>query len=328
MALGSVRLDLYVYSGTVGSYTSSDLKYTLNKNIITGKSSIILEIAELVRDYIEIDFNDDYTCNAKWVTAVVYYFDTAGESFTSNSPQTFNYLAVDGYGYYEDGTNPELSRNALITSDNIYLPEGVAGKLPIFAEGVGKVTIDSTDTQITDSGNSNQKVQYVTIPADSSTVEVYDTDDTSLLKTITVTNICEPKYTSYKVTFVNKYGAYQDLYFFKKSVETLDVQSETYKTNTINSSTATYSTNSTQRQLYNVNAKTSLQLNTGFIKEDMNTTIEELMLSENIFIRYEGKTLPVIPKSKSLQFKTSLNDKLINYTIDFEFGFNKINNIR
>ena len=328
MALGSVELNLYVYDGTVGSYSASDLKYTLNKNVITGQSNIILEIAELVRDYITINFNDDYVCNAKWVTAVVYYFNENGESFTTNNPQSFNYIALDGYGYFEDGTNPELSRNALITSNNIYLPEGTAGKLPIFAEGVGKVTIDSTDTEITDSGNSNQKVQYITIPADSSSVKVYDTDDTSLLKTITITNVCEPKYTAYKITFVNKYGVYQDLYTFKKSTESFDVTSETYKANIIDSSTATYATNKTQRQLYNVNAKTSLSLNTGFIAEDMNSTIEELFISENVFIRYEGKTLPIIPKSKSLQLKTSLNDKLINYTIDFEFGFNKINNIR
>jgi len=328
MALGSVELNLYVYDGTVGSYSASDLKYTLNKNVITGQSNIILEIAELVRDYITINFNDDYVCNAKWVTAVVYYFNENGESFTTNNPQSFNYIALDGYGYFQDGTNPELSRNALITSNNIYLPEGTAGKLPIFAEGVGKVTIDSTDTEITDSGNSNQKVQYITIPADSSSVEVYDTDDTTLLKTITITNVCEPKYTAYKITFVNKYGVYQDLYTFKKSTESFDVTSETYKANIIDSSTATYATNKTQRQLYNVNAKTSLSLNTGFIAEDMNSTIEELFLSENVFIRYEGKTLPIIPKSKSLQLKTSLNDKLINYTIDFEFGFNKINNIR
>ena len=31
---------------------------------------------------------------------------------------------------------------------------------------------------------------------------------------------------------------------------------------------------------------------------------------------------------KSFVFKTSLNDKLINHTIDFEFAFNKINNVR
>jgi len=60
----------------------------------------------------------------------------------------------------------------------------------------------------------------------------------------------------------------------------------------------------------------------------MNQTIEELFYSENVFIRYENKTLAVIPKSKSLQFKTVLNDKLINYTVEFNFAFDRINNVR
>ena len=328
MALGSVQLQLYCYTGTVGSFTSADLKYTINKNRIGTENNIVLEIGELVRDHIEITFNDDYTCHAKWVTAVVYYKDLQGDLLDHSNPGVFNYLAVDGYGFFEDEINPELSRNALITSDNIYLPEGTAGKLPIFAEGVGKVRIDSSDTQITDSGNSNQKIQYVTIPANSSEIKVYDTDDTTLLKTITVTNICEPKFTSYKVTFVNKYGAFQDLYFFKKSIESFDVVSESYKANTINRSNVLYSTAQAQKQITNVNATTKLTLNTGFIKENMNTTVEELMISENIYIRYEGKTLPLLPLTKSMTHKTHLNDKMINYTIEFEFAFDKINNIR
>lgn len=328
MALGSVQLQLYCYTGTVGSFTSADLKYTINKNRIGTENNIVLEIGELVRDHIEITFNDDYTCHAKWVTAVVYYKDLQGDLLDHSNPGVFNYLAVDGYGFFEDEINPELSRNALITSDNIYLPEGTAGKLPIFAEGVGKVRIDSSDTQITDSGNSNQKIQYVTIPANSSEIKVYDTDDTTLLKTITVTNICEPKFTSYKVTFVNKYGAFQDLYFFKKSIESFDVVSESYKANTVNRSNVLYSTAQAQKQITNVNATTKLTLNTGFIKENMNTTVEELMISENIYIRYEGKTLPLLPLTKSMTHKTHLNDKMINYTIEFEFAFDKINNIR
>ena len=328
MALGSAQLQLYVYEGTVGNYNASDLKYTINKNRLGTESNIVLEIGELVRDHIEITFNDDYNCHAKWVTAVVYYKDLQGDLLDHSNPGVFNYIAVDGYGFFEDEINPELSRNALITSNNIYLPEGTAGKLPIFAEGVGKVRIDSTDTQITDSGNSNQKIQYVTIPADSDVIKVYDTDDTTLLKTITVTNICEPKFTSYKVTFVNKYGAFQDLYFFKKSIESFDVVSESYKANTINRSTVTYSTGSAQKQITNVNATTKLTLNTGFIKEDMNSTVEELMISENIYIRYDGKTLPLLPLTKSMTHKTHLNDKMINYTIEFEFAFDKINNIR
>ena len=321
-------MNLYIYEGTVGSYDDTKLKYTLEKSIIQGESNIVLEIAELVRDYITINFNDDYNSTAIWATAVVYYYDANGNLFNYSNPQSFNYLALEGYGYFEDEINPELQRHALITSDNIYLPEGVAGKLPIFAEGVGKVTIDASDTQITDNGNSNQKIQYVTIPADSSTIQVYDTDDSTLLKTINVTNICEPKFTPYKVTFVNKYGAYQDIYFFKKTTESFDVTSESFKTNTINASTVSYPTNATHRQLYNVNAKTKISLNTGFVVEDMNSTVEELMISENVWIRWEGKTLPILPLTKNMQLKTSLNDKLINYTIDFEFGFNKINNVR
>ena len=35
-----------------------------------------------------------------------------------------------------------------------------------------------------------------------------------------------------------------------------------------------------------------------------------------------------VPKTKSVTYKTSVNDKLIDYTIDFDIANNKINNIR
>ena len=329
MALKAATIKIYIYSGTQGSYTDTDLKYTLSKDRISTRDNIIFEIANLVRDYIVHNFNDDYNCVAKWVTVSQTLVDSkTGIEFNVGSPVVNHYVLMDGYGDFEDGINPQLSDNALITANDIYLPEGTAGKFPIFAEGVGKVTIDSTDTQITDSGNSNQKIQYITIPADSSTIQVYDTDDTTLLKTVKVHNVCEPKFTDYKVTFVNKYGAYQDMYFFKKTVETFNVTDEVYKRNNITPSTVTYATNSGQRQRYNVQGQTSIQMNTGFISESAVSTIEELFLSEDVWIRYEGKTLPVIPKSKSFTQKSSLNDKLINYTVGFDFAFNKINNVR
>lgn len=108
----------------------------------------------------------------------------------------------------------------------------------------------------------------------------------------------------------------------------MSVTDEKYQSNIIDNSTVTYNTYKSQQTRYNVNAKTKLKLNTGFIDEDMNETIEELFLSRNVWIRFENKTLPVIPTSKELSFKTSLNDKLINYTINFEFAFNKLNNVR
>jgi hypothetical protein len=328
MALKTANLELYIYTGTQGSYTSADLKYTLQKSIVGDNTKILFEISELVRDYLSQTFNNDYVSQAVWVTSVTTLFDDNDTVFTYGSPTIETFLALDGYGYFEDEINPELTRDALLTTNTIYLPESTAGKLAIFAEGVGKVTIDSVDTEITDNGNTNQKIQYVTIPADSSTIQVYDTDDTTLLRTISVNNICEPKFTPYKITFVNKYGAYQDLWCFKKSIETFNVTDERYKRNTVVNNSVEYPLYNGQEERYNTNAKQSITLNTGFINEDSNSAIEELFLSENVWIRKDSKTLPVIPKTKTLTFKTSVNDRLANYTIDFDFAFNKINNVR
>ena len=317
----TVDLKIYIYEGTSGSYSSSDLKYSIQKSLVGTDTNVVFEIGELVRDYIDLTFNNDYLSKSVWVTTVGTMIDEDGVVFTYGSPVSNTYLAVDGFGYFEDEVNPQLSDNALLSTNTLYIPEGTAGKLPIFAEGVGKVTIDSSDTQITDDGNTNQKIQYITIPADSSTIQVYDTDDATLLKTININNICEPKFTSYKVTFVNKYGAYQDIYFFKKSTESFNVKDETFRRNTISNSTSvSYPVYKGQKERYNTNAEKTIKLNTGFVNEDFNSTIEELFLSENVWIRYESQTLPIIPITKSLTLKTSVNDKLANYIL-------KLNNL-
>jgi hypothetical protein len=340
MALKRVVVKLYIYTGTSGSYTASDLKYTLEREIISTRTNILIEIAELVRDYISFPFNNyaktynigsvptdlnDYT---KWVSASVQYFDDTDTEYSQNSPQVFTYLALDGYGIFEEGINPALSTNALITTDNIYLPENTAQKIPIFAEGVGKFIVDSTTTQVTDSGNTNQKIQYITVTANASEVKIYDTDDATLRKTITVNQVCEPKYTTIKCTFVNKYGAFQDVFFFKKSTERFQVTDTTFNRNIIDASSVSYNTYEGQKERYNLNASSSITLNTGYVVEDFNSAIEEMFLSENVWLRIDSKTLPVIPKNKSFVFKTSLNDRVINHTVDFDFAFDKINNVR
>jgi hypothetical protein len=42
----------------------------------------------------------------------------------------------------------------------------------------------------------------------------------------------------------------------------------------------------------------------------------------------DGNVLPVNVSDSSFSYKTSLNDKLINYTIKIDFAFDTINNIR
>lgn len=42
----------------------------------------------------------------------------------------------------------------------------------------------------------------------------------------------------------------------------------------------------------------------------------------------EEQIIPVMPVTKSVTYRTSANDRLIQYTIEFDMAFNKINNIR
>jgi len=141
-----------------------------------------------------------------------------------------------------------------------------------------------------------------------------------------VTNIEECKYEPYKLVFVNKYGALQDLWMFKRSNLSINTTEETYKSNIVVD--GIYNTYSHQKKILSKNATQKLVLNSGHYPEGNNLIFKELMLSEMVWIDYEGNNLPVHITSSNLGYKTNVNDKLIDYTIEVEFAFQTVNNIR
>jgi hypothetical protein len=52
------------------------------------------------------------------------------------------------------------------------------------------------------------------------------------------------------------------------------------------------------------------------------------MQSEDIWITEGSNTLPVAIKDSSFTYKTHLNDKLVNYTVQFDYAFDGINTVR
>ena len=168
-------------------------------------------------------------------------------------------------------------------------------------------------------------------------IYVSDGDKTDVLKIIT-----EPcsKYQPYKVVFVNRFGVLQDLFFSLKSIESITTTGETYKANNfdytgnttdlVNGIGNKYDSNKHQIMQYNKLGKESITLNTGYLSEDYNDVISELMLSEQVWLMAtdSDEVLPVIPKTQSVTYKTSLNDRLVQYTIDFDYAFDKINTVR
>ena len=68
-------------------------------------------------------------------------------------------------------------------------------------------------------------------------------------------------------------------------------------------------------------------MNTGFISEDHNQVINQLMVTEFCWLT-DGEVIPVKPTTSSMVVKTELNDKLINFEVEFEYANSYIQNVR
>ena len=70
-------------------------------------------------------------------------------------------------------------------------------------------------------------------------------------------------------------------------------------------------------------------MNTGFVTEDHNEVIKQLLVSEFVWI-HDRDSVPTPVKTNNLSFqeKTGINDKLINFTLDFEYSHGYIQDIR
>ena len=166
--------------------------------------------------------------------------------------------------------------------------------------------------------------------------EVYDVSKISVTDDNGTTNanvkqVEECKFKPHKVTFVNKNGVLDDMYFFKKSTDSMTTKRESYNANTIKSDN-TYSINQHNKREFNITANSMVKLSSGYLNESSNEKFKQLLLSEKVWITRTFKNdelvLPINIKTSSISYKTSLNDKLVDYTIEFNDSYNAINNIR
>lgn len=355
--LTSAKLELYIYTGTQTTDRGS-VKYTIN-TVAGLDNKLTFEISELVRDYIETTFDGSYTSSAVWVD----YQITRTLQTTPQTPDAFVQLTgFDGYGYFEEGANPQNNEIALQSNSKIITNDLADVRVPVYVTSNTTVTYFKDGEEVltkvlTSSSETDDQIQYADTLALNSdywrqrvlndggeieafscvqdivddVYEQFDVDTIQIeqggtVQVISVEEVEECKYTPYKITFVNKFGALQDIWFFKRSNLTLSTTKETYKGNIVVD--GTYSIHSRQNTVFNKQGTEKLQLNTGFYPESYNEIFRQLSLSEELWITYEGYAVPVTLLSSDLAYKTGVDDKVINYTIDVEFTNNKINNIR
>jgi hypothetical protein len=354
--LTSCQLELFIYTGTQTSSRPTAATYTLNSFAVNNVCTF--EIAELVRDYFDNEFDGDYSTSIFWVD----YRTTNTIQTTVGSATAFTQLkGFYGYGFFEDGVNPTNNKAVLQSNTKIVKLDDAPAVIAVDTSLATQVTYLKNGTQvftkaISSTTSSTTQIEYVTsgvngsdefedrVIQDGGTFEgsdcltnfskeftLFDFDtilvDSSLGVTkLTVTNEEECKFTPLKITFINKYGTLQDIWFFKRSNEALTTKTEDFKKNI--TSAASYNISKHQNKTLTKNGKEKLTLNTGYYPEAYNDVFKEMQLSEDCWIEIDSKTLPIKVTSSSFAYKTQLNDKIINYTIEVEFAFDTINNVR
>lgn len=359
--ISKAKLEIYIYTGTSGE-RPSDPQYTLEKSLIPDEDIIVFEVAELVKDYIDVYFNGDYNSirQTAWTDFVITrtFDDATVDSYEERR------IAFKGYGEFEDGINPTLSKGFLASNTYFYVKCGENAHVPVYVstDGVyeveylvegtsiskfvigGSVTditidtdekrISTTDDDYRISENSRRTAdsegfqQQTEAPVNADEVKVTHPDGTVETRYIRCLDEC--KHTPYRVSFLNKFGVMQDLWFFKRRDDSFEAERDDYKRSILNirSTGVSYSEYDHSRQATDVRASEMLRMNTGFITEDHNEVIKQLMVTEHCWIHQDGDITPVVPKTTSFQEKKEVNEKLINFTVEFTVANNYIQDIR
>ena len=277
---------------------NSVLRYTIIKN--TG-TSVRIDISELARDYVTPSYIGSFsttTVGTATISLSVSFWDTVNATGTQvgTTQNPASDTAYDGYRYFNQGNNFVLPAGPLLSGTSIYAPQNTTGSFYVMGAG-GTLAIETYGALVTSAAG-------ITI----------------------VRQQCD-KYTPIKCVFINKFGVHQEFYFFTKKTESFGMTGDSYISNIV-AGDGTYDARRHQIVDFNKNGKINYSLNTGFISEADNAYIQELMLSEQVWIVLSGSVVPVRPLTTSVEYKTSLNDKMVSYTVEFEQSNNLISTVR
>ena len=139
-SLASATMELFIYTGILTTNKPSTPQYTITKNEISTNNYVVYEIAELVRDYLDIEFNGEYDSQTVWVEADIELFSGINGGGSSLGTTSTDYIAFDGFGYFEEGINAELSRTYLQSNKEIFRPSDFNTRVPVFTEDTDSVS--------------------------------------------------------------------------------------------------------------------------------------------------------------------------------------------
>lgn len=406
-SIESVQLEVYIWTGTVGSRPASP-HITINRT--TGFGSNInhtTDISSLIADQLNTTiaklFNDSILSEQNGRIAWVQIdYSTGYNSGSTDSGSSEIFQVIEGYSYFDEGTNFEYPSGILdaLAEQNTY--EYNVEMLPVYLNNYGdslgivysyrdrvvadggtieslqcanigwntlrillddgnKYDYEMTEAQLygtqaedriklIPSGVANLKNWLVgngssidLVGADWYKIQLLDTFE-NIIDERKFYPICEMKYEPVQLAYISKYGTWNYATFFKRSDETIDVTKDEFRTITgnVQNGEYTYGLHNPVYKKYNTNGKRRLTINSGFVSEEFKEVMEQMLLSEYVLVVTSDKrtvvkdgstytysasngAVAVNVATNSVTKKKSVNEKLIEYSLDLEYAFDELN---
>ena len=340
--------DLYYWTGSLSNSGSS--QYTIVKYPNTSNVGIF-DLNRIINSTLT-DFAIANTSNVKYYAVDFYSQYLSASSFiTGSHVRSETYKALDGYGIFQEPIGQNITSasahwplmtNGPATQSAFIDNYGTAGIYGGLAGGVQPTKVvytsnlGSADYAISNNvSSSGQIAQYPIGPAQSgfplstSGLTYYTTQafngGTALGTSIKYTIECIQKYPNVRIKFKNRFGQFDYFNFYMVNRQSFQTEKKTYQPQlgSWESSTLSYQNYDSGILNYIVDSKQSISVNSFWIPESYNDIFKQLLVSDEIYWVYDEANALVRPltiATQNITFKTGVNDHLIQYAFEFNFG--------
>lgn len=334
-----------VWEGSIFNGPSQSVLYDITKQkLFLGQDNVYVNINNLVREKLEANvgnfMSQDYDF-AKPLSENMSKWVQVNENLTNAgatvSTTIYRMFATDGYLH-----NNEIQEipNVLITGaqryihkdqlQRIYFQTNFLTRIEVrFADGFGDYDAYWNVDLLGDNKNYVQSLIVDTryFEYDNQWVEYrfeYSNSATEVVR-FNIYNYC--KFDPYTLVFKNKWGVLESVGLTKKSSKKLETTNVDFERSILDYN-GSYDINRHTKKQFNVTGNESWTLNTDWMPEYMNQALEEINLSEEIWLLdRNNEPVPVTIEDNSIDYKTEVNDKLIQYTIKVKLSHSTIKNI-
>ena len=341
--------ELYYWLGGLNA-SSSTAEYIINK--YPNNSSVgIFDLNRIINSTLT-DLAIQNTSNVAYYAVDFYTQYYNGAVFVTGShvrSQTFK--ALDGYGIFQEPigqnitsasafwplmTDGPVTQSAFTTnygSASVYV--GTAGgtlqpNKIVYTSNLGTANLTISGS----TSSSAQTAQYPIGPSAAGfplsgsftyyTTQAYN-NSTPLGSPITYTIDCIQKYPNIRIKWKNRYGQFDYFNFYMVNRQSFQTEKRTYQPQlgSWESSTLSYNDYDSGILNYVVDSKQSISVNSFWIPESYNDILKELLVTDEAYWVYDeanNKVRPITITTSNIVFKTGVNDHLIQYQFEFDYG--------